>query len=506
VTALTPLRFFVLSSSAFWALLQSNSQVERRVLRKLILENVAERQVAEAALRRQAEANAHQALHDALTGLPNRTLFWDRVQQALRLADREQTRVAVLLMDLDRFKEVNDTLGHKAGDALLTEVGSRLQRVLRASDTIGRLGGDEFGISISVSTMDDLLPVMERIRQSLEAPVMLEELSIGIETSIGVAFYPDHGDDGDMLLQHADAAMYAAKEENAYYTVYDAGSHGFDPARVTLISELRSAIENRELVVHYQPKADLSTGEIESVEALVRWQHPKRGLVFPDEFIPLAQQTALIKPLTLYVIEEAIGQCLAWQKEDIHLGVAVNLSPRNLLDTTFPQQVAELLAKHRFSPDLLELEITESAMLANPFRTKIVLDELGRMGIHLSIDDFGIGYSSLAYLKGLPVDEIKIDRSFVMKMIEDADDAVIVRSTIDLGRNLGLEVVAEGVESEAIWNRLKELGCTTAQGYYLSRPVEPAALTDWLRARGRKASTLPELRSPMLPRATPSAA
>jgi diguanylate cyclase (GGDEF)-like protein len=483
VTALTPLRFFVLSSSAFWSLLRSNPEVERRVLRKLIFENVAERQVAEAALRRQAEANAHQALHDALTGLPNRTLFWDRVHQALNLADREQHRVAVLLMDLDRFKEVNDTLGHRAGDALLVEVAKRLQNVLRATDTIARLGGDEFGMSVAVSSLDDLEPVMGRIRETLEEPVVLEELSIGIETSIGVALYPDHGEEADTLLQHADSAMYAAKEENTYYAVYEEDSAGFDPSRVTLISELRSALERRELVVHYQPKASLSTGRIESVEALVRWQHPTRGLVFPDQFIPLAQQTTLIQPLTLYVIEEAVRQCLAWQHEGIAVGVAVNLSPRNLLDSNFPQHVAELLAKHQFSPELLELEITESAMLANPFRTKVVLEELAAMGIRLSIDDFGVGYSSLAYLKGLPVNELKIDRSFVMRMIDDAGDAVIVRSTIDLGRNLGLEVVAEGVESEAIWNRLRELGCTTAQGYYLSRPVEAVTLTDWLRER-----------------------
>jgi len=480
VTALTPLRFFVLSSSAFWSLLTSNPEVERRVLRKLIAENVAERQVAEAALRRQAEANAHLALHDALTGLPNRTLFWDRVQQALRVAERSQTQLAVLLMDLDRFKDVNDTLGHPAGDALLKEIGERLRDLLRASDTVARLGGDEFGVAISVSSMDELLPVMDRIRQRLEEPVVLEELSVGIEVSIGIAFYPQHGGDVEALLQRADAAMYTAKEDNTYFAVYDEDTQGYDPGRVTLISELRSALERRELVVHYQPKASLATGEIESVEALVRWRHPTRGLVFPDQFIPLAQQTALIKPLTLYVIEEAISQCLAWQGDGIDLGVAVNLSPRNLLDTEFPQHVAEVLDRHRFSPRLLELEITESAMLANPLRTKTVLEELSAMGIRLSIDDFGTGYSSLAYLKGLPVNELKIDRSFVTRMIEDLDDAVIVRSTIDLARNLGLGVVAEGVESEAIWNRLRELGCTTAQGYYLSRPIEPAELTEWL--------------------------
>ena len=483
VTAVTPLRVFVTSIRGFWSLLGNNKEIECLVLLELIVENVVEREVAEGALRRQAEANEYQALHDALTDLPNRTLFWDRVQHSLHLAERNQSRVAVLLMDLDRFKEVNDTLGHPAGDALLQEVGDRLRGVLRASDTVARLGGDEFGIAVAVNEQNDILPVLERIRDTLEQPVVLEELVVGIEASIGVAFYPDHGHAADSLLQHADAAMYAAKEENASYAVYEEGVHGYDPNRVTLVSELRRAIEQRELVLHYQPKAMLASGEVESVEALVRWQHPERGLVFPDQFIGLAQQTALIKPLTMYVLEEAVKQALEWQKAGIVLTVAVNLSPRNLLDTTFATHVESLLAEHGFDPHLLELEITETAMLANPFRTKAVLEQLGAMGIRLSIDDFGIGYSSLAYLKGLPVNEIKIDRSFVMKMTEDADDATIVRSTIDLGRNLGLAVVAEGVESEEIWNQLRALGCDIAQGYYLSRPVTPDALVDWLRER-----------------------
>jgi diguanylate cyclase (GGDEF)-like protein len=483
VTALTPLRAFVFSGQSFWNLLALNSSVERRVLQQLIVENVHEREVAESALRRQAEANRHQALHDALTGLPNRALFWDRVEHTLRVAEREQERVAVLLLDLDRFKEVNDTLGHPAGDALLKELGSRLGGVLRSSDTVARLGGDEFGIVCEISHLNDIAPLVDKIRRAVEVPVMLEELVIGVEASIGVALYPDHGDGADTLLRRADAAMYAAKEENAAFAVYDSEAHGYDAARVTLVSELRRAIDERELVLHYQPKAMLESGAIQSVEALVRWQHPERGLVFPDAFIPLAQRTTLIKPLTLYVLDEAVRQCVEWQKQGVTLSVAVNLSPRNLLDTNFAQEVADVLARHSFDPQLLELEITETAMLANPFRTKAVLEDLSKMGVRLSIDDFGIGYSSLAYLKGLPVDEIKIDRSFVMKMTEDADDATIVRSTIDLAANLGLDVVAEGVENEAIWNRLRELGCHTAQGYYLSRPVPPDALVEWLEQR-----------------------
>jgi EAL domain-containing protein (putative c-di-GMP-specific phosphodiesterase class I) len=277
--------------------------------------------------------------------------------------------------------------------------------------------------------------------------------------------------------------MYSAKEANMAYAFYDEASDTYDPARLTIVGELRRAIEQHELVLYYQPKATLASGEVSSVEALLRWNHPTRGLVLPDDFIPLAQQTGLIKPLTLYVINEALKQSRAWQRDGITLSVAVNLSMRNLLDLEFPGQVAELLQEWEVDPSLLEFEITESTMLADPVRTKVILERLSAMKIRLAIDDFGTGYSSLAYLKRLPVDEIKIDRSFVMHMSEDEDNATIVRSTIDLGRNLGLEVVAEGVETAEIWDTLNSLGCTVAQGYYLSRPVPPDDLQAWLRAR-----------------------
>src|SRR5581483_4775105 len=287
----------------------------------------------------------------------------------------------------------------------------------------------------------------------------------------------------DTLLRHADVAMYSAKETKAGHVFYDGSRSEANPARLTLVSELRRAIEQRELTLYYQPKAALDSGTVKSVEALLRWKHPERGLVGPDEFIPLAQQTGLIKPLTLYVLDEALSQCHEWQRAGLNLGVAVNLSVRNLLDTDFPNQVRRLLQKREVDPGLLQLEITESTMLSDPVRTKRVLDKLASMGIALSIDDFGTGYSSLSYLSQLPVNEIKIDRSFVMNMAESDNDAVIVRSTIDLGRNLGLEVVAEGVETEQAWDQLSELGCTLAQGYYLSRPVPAAELTQWLLRR-----------------------
>jgi diguanylate cyclase (GGDEF)-like protein/PAS domain S-box-containing protein len=450
----------------------------------LMVQDETERKAAEEALLRQSELNEHQAMHDGLTGLPNRTLFRDRIEQAIALARRDGGQLAVAMIDLDRFKDVNDTLGHHAGDTLLVEVGRRLRGILRSSDTVARLGGDEFGVLISQPrSTSDVAVVIGKMRAALERSVTVEGLALPAEGSIGIAMFPSHGRDVDTLLRHADAAMYCAKETKAGHVFYDGSRAEANPARLTLVSELRRAIEQRELTLYYQPKAALASGTVKSVEALLRWNHPERGVVGPDEFIPLAQQTGLIKPLTLYVLDEALCQCREWQNAGLNIGVAVNLSVRNLLDADFPTQVRRLLVKREVDPGLLQLEITESTMLSDPVRTKRVLDKLAAMGIALSIDDFGTGYSSLSYLSQLPVNEIKIDRSFVMNMAESDNDAVIVRSTIDLGRNLGLQVVAEGVETEQAWDELSELGCTLAQGYYLSRPVPAAELTEWLLRR-----------------------
>jgi diguanylate cyclase (GGDEF)-like protein/PAS domain S-box-containing protein len=449
-----------------------------------VIQDVTQRKLAEDALVAQAELREYQALHDSLTGLPNRTLFRDRVDQAVRASGRSDTRVAVLILDLDRFKEINDALGHAAGDQLLVELGRRLEGVLRASDTVARLGGDEFGILLPEARVpDDVLAAVARIRKVVEEPVTVQDLPLSVEGSIGIALHPSDGAQADALLRAADVAMYRAKEESAAWVFYDATTGTADPARLTLVGELRRALERHELTLYYQPKAALADGTITSVEALLRWNHPKRGLVGPDDFIPLAQQTGLIKPLTLYVIDEAVRQAHAWQSQGRRLSVAVNLSTRSLLDREFPGQVAAALARRGVRPGLLECEITESAMMADPQRTREILESLSAMGIRLSIDDFGTGHSSLSYLKRLPVSEIKIDRSFVMNMDHDEDDATIVRSTIDLAHNLGLEVVAEGVETPAIWDRLAHLGCTFAQGYLLSRPVPPDELIAWLSSR-----------------------
>jgi len=454
-----------------------------------MIENITDRKRAESELMRQAEINEYQALHDPLTGLPNRMLFTDRIGHAILQAQRHKAKLAVALIDLDRFKEINDSLGHGAGDQVLISVGERMAGALRASDTVARLGGDEFGLVLTeISGPDALLPVLERLQEGLEEPIHVQSLPIGIEASIGIAIYPDHGHDAQTLIQRADVAMYEAKRDGFNYVFYDDSTHDYDVTSLTLVSDLRRAISERELVLYYQPKAALESGVVTSVEALIRWMHPERGLVLPDSFIPLAQETSLIGPLTLYVIEEALRQVRAWHEQGIELQVAVNLSTRNLLDRSFPNQVADLLRRWDVKPDALELEVTESSMLANPTRAKAILGELSELGIRLSIDDFGTGYSSLAYLRQLPVDEIKIDRSFVIGMAVEAGDAVIVRSTVDLGRNLGLEVVAEGVETIEHWERLRELGCNTAQGYYLSRPVPAEELCDWLRERAAAVS------------------
>jgi diguanylate cyclase (GGDEF)-like protein len=423
----------------------------------------------------------HQALHDALTNLPNRRLFRDRVHQAVVIGKRTGMPVGVMILDLDRFKEVNDTLGHHIGDLLLQQVGTRLQSTLREGDTIARLGGDEFAVLLpTVAGEEAAAQVARKIVQVLEEPFTLKGWNFDIEASIGIAMFPDHGTTVDALMQRADVAMYLAKESRAGYELYHADRDRHSPRRLALLGELRRGMDEGNLVLHYQPKADMRTGAIRGVEALVRWEHAEHGLIPPDEFIPLAEHTGLIRPLTLFVLDEALRQCRAWQDDGLRLGVAVNLSVRNLYDPSFSDEVSALLDKWRIEPYLLELEITESVIMADPLRATGVLARLSALGVGLSLDDFGVGYSSLAYIKRLPVTEIKIDKSFVMNITNDESDALIVRSTIGLARSLGLRVVAEGVETEDSWARLVALGCDIAQGYYLCRPRPAAELAPWL--------------------------
>jgi diguanylate cyclase len=449
-----------------------------------------ERQAAQA--KRQALESQHEALHDGLTGLPNRTLLRDRTDQVIRQSDRELVPAALLLLDLDRFKEVNDTLGHHYGDQLLVQVANRLRGRLREVDTVARLGGDEFAVLLpTIATVEGAVAVAGKLQAAFDEPFRLDDLALDVETSIGVALYPEHASDPDELLQRAEIAMYVAKDTHAGYVLFDPKLDQHSARRLTLLGELRRAIDNRQLVLHYQPKVDAHSGQLLGVEALVRWQHPEHGLIPPNDFIPLAERTGLISPLTTYVLDAALRQCHQWRQAGHELAIAVNVSARSLLDLAFPNQVASLLARWEVPARLLMVEITESTIMADPTHALEILGQLNAMGVQIAIDDFGTGYSSMAHLKTLPVHELKVDRSFVSQMTSSTRDAVIVRSTVDLGRNLGLRVVAEGVEDVLTSQELDALGCDAIQGYYISRPVPPDDLINWLEQQ-QTATTTPQ--------------
>jgi diguanylate cyclase (GGDEF)-like protein len=444
---------------------------------------------ATGAKKEQAESLlAHQALHDMLTGLPNRAYFYERTEEALARGSAEGTFCAVLLFDLDRFKEINDTMGHRYGDRVLIEVGPRVQAVLRSGDTLARLGGDEFCVLLpGVADEHQAVRVAQRIIAVLEQPFEVEGINLGIEASCGISMAPADGESADLLLQRADVAMYVAKDSSSSVVVYDESLNINTPARLSLLGDLRQAIVHRQFILHFQPKASMGSGQIEGVEALIRWQHPTLGLLFPDSFIPEAERTGLIEPMTAWVLDESLHQARRWMDaagsgDPTGLSVAVNLSARSLLDTSLLDTVADALARWDVPPRLLDLEITETIIMTDPARARRVLTELADMGATLSIDDFGTGYSSLAYLRDLPVHQLKIDRTFVQDMGGDSDDEVIVRAVVDLARNLGLSTIAEGVEDFRTWEQLSRLGCESAQGYFLARPMDPARFWVWLTA------------------------
>jgi diguanylate cyclase (GGDEF)-like protein len=437
----------------------------------------------------------YQALHDSLTGLPNRDLFRNRVAEALGETRPGDNGLIVMIFDLDRFKEINDTLGHQSGDHVLRLLAQRLRAVMRDSDTVARLGGDEFGVlAPGTADSDTALQLAERVQRAMERPFAVGGLTLQIEASIGIAVSPEHGDDVETLIRHADVAMYLSKETH-HPELYDAEHDHYSPDRLALVGELRRAIDERELVVYYQPRIELSSGSARSVEALVRWNHPDRGLLGPGEFLPLAQHTGIVRLITRYVLEAALRQCRSWRDLGLDVSVGVNLFSRDLLDGGLPDEVGRLLVQSGVEPRRLELEITEDTILIDPARTSVILEQLGARGVALAIDDFGTGYSSLNYLKRLPVDVLKIDRSFVSRMEVDDDDAVIVRSTIELAHNLGLVVVAEGVETQETLVRLAELGCDNAQGFHLSPPVPADKLTEWLLARAPRIALVAEASS-----------
>src|SRR5215211_579564 len=424
---------------------------------------------------RQSLISEYHASHDSLTGLPNRSLLHDRLEHDLAMARRERTSVGVMILDLDDFKDVNDTLGHLHGDLLLRAIGPRLKEVLRETDTLARLGGDEFAVILpAISSLEDAVIVAAKITEALERPFPIADLWLDVRTSIGIACFPEDGDDGGVLLRHADVALYKAKFSKTPCEVYSPEEDEHTRERLALAAQLRRGIATGELELRYQPKFSLPGGELGDVEALVRWRHPQLGLLGPDAFIPLAEQTGLIRPLTEKVLDEALRQVRCWRDAGVEVRVSVNLSTRNLVDRGLAVTLRELLDKWRLSPSALQLEITESALIDEARRATSALQELSSLGIRLAIDDFGTGYSSLTYLKRLPVSEIKIDRSFVSNMPASREDAVIVRSTIELARNLGLDTTAEGVEDESICRQLTAWGCDYAQGFLLGRPVRGA--------------------------------
>jgi diguanylate cyclase (GGDEF)-like protein/PAS domain S-box-containing protein len=447
--------------------------VEGATLLYSIIHDITDRRRTEAALE-------HQALHDALTGLPNRTLLRDRLKQAIQAGHRSREPFAVCLLDLDRFKEINDTFGHQWGDLVLQEVACRLRQVLRESDTTARLGGDEFAVLLAATDGAGACATVEKLLAVFQDPIEVEAHSFDVAPSVGIALYPEHGEDVDALIRHADVAMYVAKQDNRGYAVYSADEDQNSPLRLALAGELRQAIEQGQLVLHYQPKIHLKTGHIDGVEALVRWKHPKRGLIPPDQFIPLAEHTGLIKSLTAWVLNQALQQWREWQDHGLNLCVAVNLSARNLHDSQLAATITEMLETYDMPPDRLTLELTESAVMADAAHAIDVLSRLSETGVKIAVDDFGTGHSSLAYLKRLPLDLVKIDRSFVTDLATSDDDSFIVRSVVDLAHSLRLEVVAEGVEDKQSLRLLDMMGCDLAQGFYVSRPVAPADLTDWI--------------------------
>lgn len=429
------------------------------------------------------------ATTDSLTCLTNRTLFHDRLAQALAAASRNNNyQVVMMLMDLDHFKEINDTLGHPAGDEVLIAVAQRLQLLLRKTDTLARLGGDEFGI---------LLPQVEnghhtaekiarKIQQAFVSPYKVEDNELFLGASIGIAIYPEHGEDVATLMSRADVAMYSTKNTEKGYMFYDSKLDPHAQQNLQLSGDLRHALQREQLVLHYQPKMDLRSSSIMGAEALIRWHHPEHGIIPPDEFIPLAERTGLIRPITDWVIETALKQNKAWRKMGYELHVAVNVSARSFQNTKLVEIIKGTLEKLDMPASSLEVEITENILMSDLINTTRVLKQISDLGVTISIDDFGTGYSSLAYLKNMPLHTIKIDKSFVLNMAKDENDAVIVRSTIDLAHNLGLAVVAEGIENAETLALLVGLGCDSAQGYYFSKPLPADKFSTFLQQHGRE--------------------
>jgi len=422
----------------------------------------------------------YEATHDSLTELPNRVLLQDRIEQTINMAARHKKNIGLIILDLDRFKEVNDTLGHFAGDRLLKQVALRLSGVVHNNDTLARMGGDEFAILLTrVDSQQSLQDFLKRITKALILPFNLDGMTLDIQASMGVALFPEHGRDVDTLIQRAEVAMYAAKQQKNGHAVYSPKLDRYSPRRLTLMGELRQALQDEELVLYFQPKADLKSGKVNRAEALIRWQHPEHGLLTPDDFINLAERTGLIKDVTKWVLNESIRQILLWQQKGLSMSLSVNLSPACLLGSELPEILTGILGSHSLGSSVLTIEITETSLIQDPDLAHAILSRLKKLGADISIDDFGTGYSSLAHLRKLPVSELKIDKSFVIDMLANEDDEIIVKSIIDLAHNLGLTVVAEGVENVDIARRLQQLNCDQLQGYYFSKALPADQFEQW---------------------------
>ncbi len=425
----------------------------------------------------QTARSEHAARHDSLTGLPNRTAFHETITTAI---EDERVPASILLMDLDRFKEVNDTLGHRYGDLLLVQVAQRFKEVIGSVGQIARLGGDEFAVVSPGGDSQVALKLAHRIADALRDPFELEEMVVDVQASVGIALFPEHGRGVETLLQKADVAMYRAKETRSDVALYDERHDHHSPAKLALTAELRTAVDTEEIVLWYQPELDLRTREVLAVEALVRWNHPRLGVLPPSSFVRMAESTNLIKPLTQRVMEIALLQVADWHALGLDISVAVNISAQVLVDQSFTEQVVTALRRAAVRPERLKLEVTESALMSDPVTARTVLRELEALGVEISIDDFGTGYSSLAYLADLPVSEVKIDRSFVSRMSAGSSEKIIVNSTIDLAHHLQLRAVAEGVEDWSMLPELEALGCDAAQGYAISHPLAGPDATRWL--------------------------